>query len=52
MTQNSYTEIELACVWCGRLDLDCICEDIGCLDLEDQLEELLFTDETVAEKNT
>lgn len=42
---STHTESELQCVWCGRPDLDCICEEVGCMDLEDQLEELLADDE-------
>lgn len=39
-------EPELKCVWCGRLDLDCICEEVSGMDLEDQLDELLSDEVT------
>jgi hypothetical protein len=29
------------------MDLDCICEEIGCMDLEDQLDELLSDEQQV-----
>lgn len=35
----------MACTYCGRIEIDCICEETSCLDLEDQLDALLADEE-------